>query len=71
MSHRIREAMKAPGGFNTGGGTIEVTYVGGKERTKHASKRDVKNIGGMGKQIIFSRSTAPCALVPHSFRPRG
>jgi len=57
MSHRIREAMKAPGGaFNTGGGTIEAdeTYVGGKERTKHASKRNPKNIGGMGKQMIFT-----------------
>jgi len=57
MSHRIREAMKAPGGmFNANGGTIEAdeTYVGGREQNKHASKRDGKKIGGMGKKMVFS-----------------
>lgn len=57
MTMRLREAMKAPGGmFSIRGATVEAdeTYIGGKERNKHASKRDKQNIGGMGKQMVFS-----------------
>src|SRR5260370_32185603 len=29
-------------------------FRSGKEKNKHRSKRDGKNIGGMGKQMVFS-----------------
>lgn len=60
MFHRIREGMR-PGndvaGPRGGEGKIveaDETVIGGKERNKHVSKRNPKNIGAVGKQIAFS-----------------
>lgn len=60
MAHRIREGMRelnptAGGPLGGEGKTVEVdeTYVGGKEKNKHKSKRHSMG-GGSGKEIVFS-----------------
>jgi transposase-like protein len=58
MAHRIREGMRElnPSPMGGEGKTVEIdeTYVGGKERTKHASKRKHAGRGGAGKEPVFS-----------------
>jgi hypothetical protein len=67
MAHRIREGMREtkPGPLGGKGKTVEAdeTYIGGKEKNKHRSKRNKRNIGGQGKEIVF-------ALVERSGRVR-
>ncbi|NJM33458.1 MAG: IS1595 family transposase [Rhodomicrobium sp.] len=57
MAHRIREAMRElnPAPVGGEGKTVEAdeTYVGGKERNKHRSKRNRENIGSVGKEVVF------------------
>ncbi|MBI2584620.1 MAG: IS1595 family transposase [Rhodospirillales bacterium] len=59
MAHRIREGMRVlnpKGPLGGEGKTVEAdeTYIGGKEKNKHARKRTRGNIGGQGKEIVFA-----------------
>jgi transposase-like protein len=62
MAHRIRESMRElhPQDFGPLGGegkTVEMdeTYIGGKEKNKHRSKRLNRGAGGKGaKEIVFA-----------------
>jgi transposase-like protein len=58
MAHRIREGMRelSPVGPLGGEGKFveaDETYIGGKEKNKHRSKR-TSAVGGMGKEIAFA-----------------
>jgi transposase-like protein len=81
MAHRIREGMAPsnPAPLGGEGKTVEAdeTYVGGKEKNKHAKDRKHKGRGAVGKEAVFSlverggkvRSTHVPAVNAHTLRP--
>lgn len=53
LDHRIREAMQVRGGLFTGPVEVDETFVGGKERNKHAARKLRAGRGAVGKTAVF------------------
>ena len=52
MAHRLREALKEEGTLFSGPVEVDETFIGGKEKNKHAPKKLKAGRGTVGKAIV-------------------
>ena len=54
MAHRIRKALTADGGLLDGPVEVDESYVGGREKNRHASQRRRRGRGPVGKAAVIA-----------------